>query len=143
VVADYPDVVAYLLERGADPNIPGALGHTALHVAAMRGWPQLTKLLLTHGADPQLEDNAGRTPIDWAELQGHAHVQSVLRAAGAYEHQLKAMPVDRGQQLANSASELCETGVKVVDLFGLLCHGDLVLVDGDYGGFGVVVLLVS
>jgi len=32
-------------------------------------------------------------------------------------------------------------GIKVVDLFGPLCDGDLVLLDGDYGGFGMVVLL--
>jgi RNA polymerase sigma factor (sigma-70 family) len=140
-VTGCPDVVAYLLERGADPNIPGARGHTALHVAAMRGWPQLAKLLLRYGADPHLEDKAGRTAMDWAELKGHADVQSVLQTDRDYERQIEAVPVDPDQRLANSAAELCETGIKVVDLFGPFCHGNLVLVDGDYGGFGVVVLL--
>jgi F-type H+-transporting ATPase subunit beta len=141
VLTDFPDVVRYLLEHGADPNVRGALGHTPLHVAAMRGWPHLVKMLLSCGADPRLEDKAGRTALDWAELKGHAHVQSLLRADRAGEHHINAVPVERDQRRAASAAELCETGIKAVDLFGPLCHGDLVLVDGDYGGFGAVVLL--
>jgi F-type H+-transporting ATPase subunit beta len=143
VVTDCPDVVAYLLEHGANPNVQGALGHTPLHVAAMRGWPYLVKLLLAYGADPHSEDKAGRTALDWAELKGHAHVQSLLRANRAGEHQINAVAVERDQRRATSAAELCETGIKAVDLFGPLCHGDLVLVDGDYGGFGAVVLLAE
>jgi F0F1-type ATP synthase beta subunit len=107
----------------------------------MRDWPHLVKMLLRYGADPHLEDKAGRTALDWAELKGYAQVQSLLRADGACDHQIKAVPLQRDQQLANSTTELCETGIKVVDLFGPLCDRDLVLVDGDYGGFGMVVLL--
>ena len=35
---------------------------------------------------------------------------------------------------------MCETGIKAIDLFAPIRHGDLVLVDGDYG-LGLVVLL--
>jgi F-type H+-transporting ATPase subunit beta len=140
-LTDQPEAVAYLLEHGADPNVGGALGHTALHLAAMRDWPHLVKMLLSYGADPHLVDKAGRTALDWAELKGHAQVQSLLRSDGARDPQIKAVPVRRNQLRGNSTAELCETGIKVVDLFGPLSDGDLVLVDGDYGGFGVVVLL--
>jgi hypothetical protein len=58
-----------------------------------------------------------------------------------HDPQIKAVSVQRNQQPANFTAELRETGVKVVDLFGPLRDGDLVLVDGDYGGFGMVVLL--
>jgi ankyrin repeat protein len=44
-------LVAYLLERGADPNAAAA-GYTALHAAVLRGDFDLVKALLDHGADP-------------------------------------------------------------------------------------------
>ena len=40
----------YLLEQGADPNHAEA-GHTALHVAVLRGQAELVEELLKHGAD--------------------------------------------------------------------------------------------
>jgi hypothetical protein len=114
VVTDYPDVVAYLLEHSANPNVHGALGHTPLNVAAMRGWPPLAMILLAHEADPHLEEKAGRTAVDWAELKGHAEIQSLLRADRASEHQINAVPVERDQQRATSTTVLRETGIKVV-----------------------------
>jgi RNA polymerase sigma factor (sigma-70 family) len=139
-VTDCPDVVAYLLEHGADPNVRGTLGHTALHVAAMRGWPHMVEKLLVHGADPRATDEAGRTALDWADLKGHAHVQALLRAARAGERPRGVVAEQRHQQPVSSTAHLCETGIKVIDLFGALCHGDLVRVDGDIG-LGLVVLL--
>lgn len=209
-VTDYPEVVAFLLDRGANPNAPGALGHTALHIAAMRGWPNLAQTLLTHGADPNLKDEAGRTPLEWAELKGHAEVAALLREwlAGWANPTLTPPHVGEGRRESGvpsfrdarqaiarprpplpdagrgrrgvrpagdvfprsaaldscldpsslgldgsgnaalperrpanvSAPDVFETGMKVVDLFAPFCHGDLVLVDGDFG-LGLVVLL--
>ena len=44
-------VAAYLLDRGADPNLSGA-GYTALHVASATGQHDAVEALLEHGADP-------------------------------------------------------------------------------------------
>jgi F-type H+-transporting ATPase subunit beta len=139
-VSDYPDVVAYLVDQGANPNAPGALGHTALHVASMRGWPQLAQIFLTHGADPRLTDDAGRTALDWAELKGHDEVAALLREASAETRDRGVSPPQNRRLLNEGTTDLCETGLKLIDLFAPLRHGDLVLVDGDYG-LGMVVLL--
>ena len=57
------EVVALLLERGADPNWsddPGAPRGAALHTASRAGDVALVELLLAHGADPDATiDSAG------------------------------------------------------------------------------------
>ena len=42
----------FLLERGADPNVPDSIGRTPLHAAVETGKADLVKALLEHGADP-------------------------------------------------------------------------------------------
>jgi uncharacterized protein len=49
--AGFRDVVALLLDKGADPNLSGA-GFTALHAAIMRRDEAMVAVLLDHGADP-------------------------------------------------------------------------------------------
>jgi ankyrin repeat protein len=51
--SDFRDVVALLLEKGADPNAAGP-GFTALHSAIMHRDEALARLLLDHGADANL-----------------------------------------------------------------------------------------
>jgi ankyrin repeat protein len=52
------EIVRFLLERGADPNLPeegiAPRGH-ALHSAVVRGHIEIVKLLLEHGAYPNVE----------------------------------------------------------------------------------------
>jgi ankyrin repeat protein len=48
----FKELVAFLLEKGADPNNSSA-GFTALHEAIMRRDEALVRILLSHGADPQ------------------------------------------------------------------------------------------
>lgn len=48
----FKELVAFLLEKGADPNSSSA-GFTALHEAIMRRDEALVRILLSHGADPQ------------------------------------------------------------------------------------------
>lgn len=43
-------IVHTLLEKGLDPNIKGAKGHTPLHLAAQCDRPDITGLLLKGGA---------------------------------------------------------------------------------------------
>jgi RNA polymerase sigma factor (sigma-70 family) len=100
-LAGEPDVVAYLLEAGADPNVPAFAGATPLHVAIQRHHDSIARLLLTAGADPTLVDNHGRTPDDWA-TRSSAH------------------PTSKGDQ-----HPLVATGIRAVDLFAPLHRSGL------------------
>ncbi len=42
----------FLLDRGADPNLPDSIGRTPLHAAVETGKAALVQALLAHGADP-------------------------------------------------------------------------------------------
>ncbi len=47
----YPGVVEQLIARGANVNVHGARGQTALMWAAAEKHPDVVKVLLAHGAD--------------------------------------------------------------------------------------------
>ena len=64
----HTEVVALLLEHGADINRKGRNGGTALHAAAFLGRAETVKLLLDKGADTTLRSNLGGTAIDGAKL---------------------------------------------------------------------------
>lgn len=58
-VNGWPDVVAWLLDRGAPIDMLrhwGPFPITALHGAAWAGWPDVVTLLLGRGADPTIAD---------------------------------------------------------------------------------------
>lgn len=66
----HPDVAAYLLDRGVAVNAGLSLvgqGHTALHLAALRGDVDVVRLLLSRGAALDVRDDTWHTaPITWA-----------------------------------------------------------------------------
>jgi len=57
-----------MLTCGFDPNWPDAgIGKTALHTAAMEGWPEAVRLLLAHGASVHVRDREfNGQPLIWA-----------------------------------------------------------------------------
>ena len=67
----HTELAVYLLERGADPDAYAA-GHTALHVAVLRGDLALAKALASRGANLNLPVTQGtpkrRQSADWAIL---------------------------------------------------------------------------
>jgi len=85
------NIVATLLDHGADPNLPDQFEFkTPLHAATDLSHPSdavkdrylgIVTLLLAHGADPSLKDKEGKTPLDYAERNGHARIAEVLRQA--------------------------------------------------------------
>jgi ankyrin repeat protein len=85
------NVVALLLEKGADPNLAEQFeGKTPLHAAAGFSHPSesvnerylgIVTLLLAHGADPSARDQEGKMPLDYAEKNGHSRIANVLRQA--------------------------------------------------------------
>lgn len=95
-----PDVAAFLLEKGADPNSASA-GYSALHLAILRNDAEVVKNLLAHRANPNIlleRPTAGRrsspelelrpavvgaTPFWLAARYGEPQIMQLLAAAGA------------------------------------------------------------
>lgn len=60
-----PDLVEWLLERGADVKAPNAFGDSVLYAAVGRSKQnvKIVELLLERGADPHQQNNRGYTPL--------------------------------------------------------------------------------
>ena len=78
---DYSQGLRFLLENGADPNIPTNKGQTALMIATSGQKPEYVSLLLAHGANPAVAMPDGATALSIAEEQGNPEILSLLRAA--------------------------------------------------------------
>jgi hypothetical protein len=67
------DVIAYLIEAGADPSAAAARGVTPLHRAVRNRCSAAVEALLRAGADPRLASDRGSTASDlahWATGRG-------------------------------------------------------------------------
>jgi len=89
---DMPALEA-MLACGFDPNRGDeSIGKTALHVAAMEGWPDAVRVLLAHGASVTVRDREFKAqPLIWAAEgartsrngRNHADVGRLLLEAGS------------------------------------------------------------
>jgi ankyrin repeat protein len=65
----FGDVVTFLLDEGADPDLAGA-GFAAIHLAVLRRDEQMVRTLLSHGADPNVRltnwTPTRRASADWS-----------------------------------------------------------------------------
>jgi ankyrin repeat protein len=80
-------IVALLLEKGADPNIPIPGGYGPLLSRAMRYMDyniEAIELLVKHGADVKAKDSRGRTPL-------HEAARQRTKKTEAYTRLIKAM----------------------------------------------------
>jgi ankyrin repeat protein len=68
-----------LVALGADPNVAGDMGNTALHYAAMNGHLLVALALLDSGARLRPTNELGQTPADCAGLGKHFQLEAVLR----------------------------------------------------------------
>jgi ankyrin repeat protein/L-ascorbate metabolism protein UlaG (beta-lactamase superfamily) len=62
----HADVVAFLLDKGADVNRPNIAGETPLHYAVGLPDPAVVNLLLARGANPNARTTDGTTPLRMA-----------------------------------------------------------------------------
>lgn len=83
----YSDIVAYLLNKGADPNIANNSNVTPLNAAASNGHEEVVKLLVEKGADPNIIDSYGDSSHLAAAQRGHWEIVKLLIAKGANIHQ--------------------------------------------------------
>jgi ankyrin repeat protein len=63
----------WLLERGADPDLPDERGWTAVHQAASRGNRRMFRALEEAGGDLSRKDRDGCRPVDVAKREVRAH----------------------------------------------------------------------
>ncbi len=61
---DHAEVVAFLLESGADPNQRMGDNNTPLHTACFFGAAESAALMLDAGADPTVRNTHGETPVE-------------------------------------------------------------------------------
>ncbi|XP_028259623.1 cyclin-dependent kinase 4 inhibitor C isoform X2 [Parambassis ranga] len=79
VMLGHSELIAVLLEAGADPNLPDpACGLTVTHDAAREGFIDSVRTLVKHGADVNLLDNHGNLPLHLAAKEGHLEVVQLL-----------------------------------------------------------------
>lgn len=77
--SDLRSVVELLLEYGADVNVVGAHGDTALCLSLQRDYAVITDLLLAHGADVNSHAENGDTALLIAVYKGNkTHTQKLL-----------------------------------------------------------------
>lgn len=75
--------LAFLLAKGANPNIRDSVGNTALAQAAQLGWLDGTTMLLTKGADVNATNDRGETPLILAVQRRDLATVRLLLANGA------------------------------------------------------------
>jgi ankyrin repeat protein len=117
----YPEVVASLVEKGAEPHKADKGGRTALHWAAFRGHLPVLEVLLgcsevQQGLD--VKDGRGRTALHLAALAGSAVCLETLVRAGANVHAadgegLTALHVAAANGCEEVVDALLELGVDV------------------------------
>ncbi|CAL9694955.1 unnamed protein product [Knipowitschia caucasica] len=69
----------YLLQQGADVNLPTASGQTPLHVAAAEGQMAYAQILVEAGADLFARDHSGLLPLDMARMWNHRSIGRYLK----------------------------------------------------------------
>ena len=75
------DVIAFLLEKGAQVNAPDFNGRTALMTAAGSGRSGTVNFLIQHGARLSARDRSGQTALQLAEGRGDREIARILRHA--------------------------------------------------------------
>jgi Fem-1 family protein b len=77
------DVVALLLDRGADIHISNKFGNTCLMIASYKGHLEVVKYLLEHGSRPNDRALCNATALHFAADRGHLKIVKVLVENGA------------------------------------------------------------
>ncbi len=80
---DQADIVAQLLDAGAERDPVTRTGFTPLHWAVSRRAVAAARELLDGGADPSAAAGNGITPLHWAALRGDIETAALLLGAGA------------------------------------------------------------
>ncbi|MFA5249985.1 MAG: ankyrin repeat domain-containing protein [Parachlamydiales bacterium] len=103
VQAGKQETVRFLLERGADVNIPNSdprsylFRTTPLYLAVLQGNQTIVELLLKNGADVNIPNSHGDTPLHCAAQKGFLEIVQLLLDHGAkinFPNELEKTPLD-------------------------------------------------
>eukprot|EP00697_Spironema_sp_BW2_P011684 gnl/Spiro4/27465_TR13662_c0_g3_i1.p1 gnl/Spiro4/27465_TR13662_c0_g3~~gnl/Spiro4/27465_TR13662_c0_g3_i1.p1 ORF type:complete len:391 (-),score=100.85 gnl/Spiro4/27465_TR13662_c0_g3_i1:218-1360(-) len=113
-------IVQWLLERGANANLPDKGNYVPLHVASQAGHLEVVQELLTKGkANVNQKGKGGYTALHFASLRGRTEVATALLAHGAH---VDAICEDQWKADRTSLVNAAHFGhVELVKL--LLAHG--------------------
>jgi ankyrin repeat protein len=76
------EVVAYMIDQGADIDAKGVFGATGLHWAAINGHHEVVEFLVKRGANLTIRDSKfDGTPEEWAHEGVHNSIEATLRQA--------------------------------------------------------------
>ncbi len=81
-VENKPDIVRYLLQRGAMVDYANINGSTALGLAAWKGHTEIAKMLIEKGAKLDVQNKNGDTALTLAAAHGHAEIAKFLIEKG-------------------------------------------------------------
>ena len=90
------DVVALLIESGADIHARGAGGGSPSHTAASRNYPEIIQLLIDAGIDIDVKEDDGRNPLYYAA--NYSQIDAARRLL-----QLGADPNPRSKKYGSTA----------------------------------------
>eukprot|EP01097_Dermamoeba_algensis_P003859 TRINITY_DN2614_c0_g1_i2.p1 TRINITY_DN2614_c0_g1~~TRINITY_DN2614_c0_g1_i2.p1 ORF type:complete len:694 (-),score=137.63 TRINITY_DN2614_c0_g1_i2:185-2266(-) len=77
------DMVSFLLQRGADPNLPDIGGNTPLMTASQMGFIDIARILVASHSDLHSKSSNKWTAIHLAAENGHSSIVEMLLKAGA------------------------------------------------------------
>jgi ankyrin repeat protein len=81
IFLDRPEIVALLIEHGADIEMPDDHGRRPIMLAAIEGRLECVKVLLKAGANPYGGKTGNELPMNYALGRGHKQVAEVLISA--------------------------------------------------------------
>jgi ankyrin repeat protein len=85
VLRGQKDDAEFLLDHGANPNLPDAYTTSILDVALHMNYSSMVELLVNKGADVNFQDNGPHRPLFYALAMDDHHPADFLKAHGAHE----------------------------------------------------------
>ena len=98
-----PDMVNYLLNNGADPNLGNNEGKMPLHIAIENNNIDMVRALLEHGADPDSVNPEGKMPLYMAVEQNNI---DIVRELLEYDDVDPNIPISNGNTPLHTAVNL-------------------------------------
>jgi uncharacterized protein len=83
--------LAFMLSRGARPDLQNNQGATALLLAAQIGWREGAEVLLSARANPNVANSSGETPLIYAVRRFDAPLVRLLMSRGADPNQTDSL----------------------------------------------------
>jgi hypothetical protein len=82
---DRPEIIRYLIAKGADKDAVAPNGYTALMLAARGGHIEAARVLLYEDVDVQVRGPAGETALRIAREKNHTELAEMIKRAGGVE----------------------------------------------------------